>query len=168
MVLTEFLQNLTSGNLALLAEQAAAVPQTIVGGLAVETGTTTTFIERIPTLISEQNLLTSVRTQQGIQKALAGLGQASLDISSALNEQITIREQTISKTTEALKNQQLFTQSVQEKLNQDIAGLTKSISDLGKGGFDPIKFFTDNPLIGGIGIGGLAVGAVVLLLLIKR
>ena len=38
---------------------------------------------------------------------------------------------------------------------------------------DTIKFFTDNPLIGGIGIGGigiggLVVGAVVLLLVLKR
>jgi len=168
MVLTEFLQNLTSQNLLTLARQATTAPQTIVGGTVVETGTATTFLERIPTLISEQQLLTSVRTQQGIQKALAGLGEASLDISSALNEQITIREQQIDRINESLRNQQIFTTSVQEQTTKGLADITTAISDVGKGGFDPLQFIQDQPLLSGIGVGGLAVGAVILLLLLRR
>jgi len=94
---------------------------------------------------------------------LIGLGQASLDISGALSEQVAIREEQLARTQESIRNNQILQTSINEQF-------TKALGDLGlgQGGFDPIKFFTDNPLIGGIGIGGLAVGAVVLLLLLKR
>jgi len=98
---------------------------------------------------------------------LLGLGQASLDISKALNEQITIRENQRAIDQEAARNNQILQNSINEAFTTTLGDIGKSISDIGKGGFDPIKFITDNPLLGGIGIGGLAVGAVVLFLVIK-
>ena len=84
---------------------------------------------------------------------LVGLGEAAVGISGALSEQVTIREEQLARTQEQLRNQQLA-------INALIEGQAAA-------GFDPIKFFTDNPLIGGIGIGGLAVGAVILLIALR-
>lgn len=98
---------------------------------------------------------------------LLGLGQASIDISQALSEQVTIREEQLARTQEAIRNQQLAQNQINEAFTKTFGDITKSIGDLGEGGFDPIKFFTDNPLIGGIGIGGLLVGGVVLLVLLR-
>jgi len=98
---------------------------------------------------------------------LLGLGQASIDISKALNEQVAIRENQLARTQEAIRNNQLAQNSINEAFTTTLGDIGKSISDIGQGGFDPIKFVTDNPLLGGIGIGGLAVGAVVLFLVLK-
>jgi len=87
---------------------------------------------------------------------LVGLGQASIDISGALSEQVAIREEQKARIEEQLRNQQIAINAISE-------GQAGSVT-----GFDPIAFFTENPLIGGIGIGGLAVGAIVLLLLLRR
>lgn len=115
--------------------------------------------------------LPETQRQALVTTNLIGLGEASLDISKALNEQITIREDQLARTQESIRNQQIAQTSINEQFTSALGSLTKSLGDLGKGGvggFDPIKFFTDNPLIGGIGIGGLAVGAVVLLLVLKK
>jgi len=98
---------------------------------------------------------------------LLELGDASKDITDALNEQITIRENQRAADQEAARNRQIAQTSINEAFTNTLADLGKSFSDLGQGGFDPIKFVTDNPLLGGIGIGGLAVGAVVLFLVLK-
>jgi len=98
---------------------------------------------------------------------LLGLGQASIDISTALNEQITIREEQLARTNEAIRNNQLLQNNINEQFTKVFGDIGQSLSDIGKGGFDLIKFFTDNPLIGGIGIGGLLVGGVVLLVVLK-
>ena len=84
---------------------------------------------------------------------LVGLGEAAVGISGALSEQVTIREEQLARTQEQIRNQQIAIEAISE----------------GQAGaaFDPIKFLTDNPLIGGIGIGGLAVGAVILLILLR-
>ena len=96
------------------------------------------------------------------------MGEFSSGISSALNENITIREEQRARTNEAINNNTLFTDSVNQRLSQNVQELGDSIKNIGQGGFDPLKFLTDNPLIGGIGIGGLAVGAIVLLLVLKK
>lgn len=96
------------------------------------------------------------------------LGLASIDISQALSEQIAIREQQRARDNEALQNTQIHIEQINERLSRQVTELGQSITDISKGGFDPIKFFTDNPILGGIGIGGLAVGAIVLLLVLKR
>jgi len=85
---------------------------------------------------------------------LVGLGEAAVGISGALSEQVAIREEQLARTQEQIRNQQLAINAITEGR----AGA----------GFDPIKFFTDNPLIGGIGIGGLAVGGIILLILLRR
>jgi len=105
--------------------------------------------------------------QSVVTTNLLGLGDASNIISTALNEQITIRENQRAIDQEAFTNQQLAQNTINEQFTSALGSLTKSLGDVGQGGFDPIGFLTENPLIGGIGIGGLAVGAVVLFLVLK-
>jgi len=170
MVLTEFLQNLTSGNLAGLAQQASAAPQTITSQQVSPQVALSPSFQQAANIF--QNILSGGELPETFRQSvttenLLGLGQASKDITSALNEQIAIRERQRAETVEAIKNQQIFTTAVQEQANNSFKELTQSLKDVGQGGFDPIGFLTDNPLIGGIGIGGLAVGAVVLLLVLR-
>jgi len=98
---------------------------------------------------------------------LLGLGQASIDISQALSEQVAIREEQLARTQESIRNNQILQTNINEQFTKAFGDLSNSLGDIGKGGFDPIQFFTDNPLIGGIGIGGLLVGGVVLFLVLK-
>lgn len=90
------------------------------------------------------------------------LGLASIDISQALSEQVAIREQQLARTQEQIRNQSIALGQINERLSRQVTELGQSL-----GGFDPVKFFTDNPVIGGIGIGGLLVGGVVLLLVLR-
>lgn len=131
--------------------------------------TTQTFLRNISTFEAPAfELPTSIFDTLRTNVAnLIGLGEASIQISSALNENITIREQQRAIDTEAVRNQQIQINTLNERLSSQLQELGESFSNIGSGDFDPIKFFTDNPLIGGIGIGGLAVGAVVLLLVLK-
>jgi len=110
------------------------------------------------------------RVRQNISQALqlgrtqrVELGLASIDISQALSEQVAIREQQLARTQEQIRNQSIALGQINERLSRQVTELGQSI-----GGFDPVKFFTDNPIIGGIGIGGLLVGGVVLLILLRR
>lgn len=95
------------------------------------------------------------------------LGAASVDISGALSEQVQIREEQRVKTQEQISNLAIATGQINERLSIQVTELGESLKGISAGGFDPIKFFTDNPLIGGIGIGGLLVGGVVLLLVLR-
>jgi len=96
------------------------------------------------------------------------LGQASVDISGALSEQVQIREQQLSRTQEQIRNQGIAVGQINERLSRQVTELGQSISQLSTGeAFDPIKFFTENPIIGGIGIGGLLVGGLVLLIALR-
>lgn len=96
------------------------------------------------------------------------LGSASVDITTALNEQITIREDQLARTQESIRNNQILQTNINESFTNTLGDISNALGDIGKGGFDPIKFFTDNPLLGGIGVGGLLVGGVVLFLVLKR
>ena len=117
----------------------------------------------------DRNLIASTQFQfERVQVPLFELGQASKNISSALNEQITIRENQRAVDNEALRNQQIAQASINEQFTKSLGDISQSFSEISQGGIDPLKFLTDNPLIGGIGIGGLTVGAVVLLLLLRR
>ena len=170
MVLTDFLRNLTSRNLATLAQQAITAPQTITGQQVSPQVAISPSFQQAATIF--QNILAGGELPETFRQAvtttnLLGLGQASIDISSALSEQVTIREQQLARTTEAIRNQRIFTESINERLSQQITALGKSFGDINTQQFDPIKFFTDNPLIGGIGIGGLLVGGVILLIALR-
>jgi len=137
----------------------------------IASGISPTIVQDTIKRIAETSKLLTFDIQTQVQQNLAGLGEASLDISKALNEQITIREQQRAKDLESLRNQQIFTDTINERLSGQVTQLGASLTELSgatTGGFDPLKFFTDNPLIGGIGIGGLAVGAVVLLLVLRK
>ena len=171
MVLTEFLQNLTSGNLLTLSQQAAIAPQTITGQTVdIQTAASESFQQAFVTFqtILSGGGLPETQFEAVTTQNLLGLGQASIDISTALNEQIAIRERQRIIDTQALQNTQLAIGQINERLSTQISELGKSLTGISTGtGFDPIKFFTDNPLIGGIGIGGLLVGGVVLLLVLR-
>jgi len=84
---------------------------------------------------------------------LVGLGEAAVGISGALSEQVTIREEQLARTQEQIRNNQLAINAISE-------GQAAT-------GFDPIGFFTDNPVLAGISIGGLLVGGVVLLIALR-
>ena len=116
---------------------------------------TTDLFDKFLTSISS---VFTAATQERIE-----LGEASVDISFALSEQIAIREQQRVIDQEQVAKQALEIQQINDRLSTQITELGQSASS-----FDPIKFFTDNPLVGGIGVGGLLVGGVVLLLLIRR
>jgi len=134
----------------------------------VESGLSTRrIINQIEDLV-DRNLVQSTQFQfEAVQVPLFNLQQNQSTFSSALNEQITIRENQRATDQESVNNLKIFTESVNERLSQQVTQLGKSLGDLSVASFDPIKFFTDNPLIGGIGIGGLLIGGVVLLVLLK-
>ena len=170
MVLTDFLRNLTTANLRALAEQARAAPfapsiQTISPQVAADPG----FQKSLASL---QNILAGGELPETFRESvvttnLLGLGQASIDISGALSEQVQIREEQRVKTQEQISNLAIATGQINERLSQQVTELGESLKGISAEAFDPIKFFTDNPLIGGIGIGGLLVGGVVLLLVLR-
>jgi len=166
--LTDFLKNI--GNLSAFGGTVDLGTSESRGGQVfgtnggIESGLSTrNIINRIEAIV-DRNLVGSPQFQfEQVQVPL-------FDLSKSINEQITIRENQRAADQEQVRNQQIAQTSINEQFTNSLADLSKSLGDIGKGGgdFDPIKFFTDNPLIGGIGIGGLAVGAVVLFLLIKR
>jgi len=144
--------------------------QSILGsGGGIESGLSTrNIINRIQAIV-DRNLIATPQFQfEQVQVPLFNLGEASKTLSDTINEQITIRENQRAADQEQARNQQILQTSINEQFTNSLADLSKSLGDIGQGGFDPIKFFTDNPLIGGIGIGGLAVGAVVLLVLLRK
>jgi len=171
MVLTEFLQNLSSGSLFNLAQQAGETPQTITSQQVSPAVASSASFQQAATIF--QNILSGGELPETFRESvtsrnLLGLGEASIDISNALSQQVAIREEQLARTQEAIRNQQILTDSINERLSRQTTQLGESLKDLSTSTFDPIKFFTDNPLIGGIGIGGLVVGGVVLLILLKR
>ena len=119
------------------------------------------IIERIKERTMALGLL-SFDTQSLIHSNLIGLGEASVDISEALNRQIEIRDA-------QRGGQQVFNKTIADYANEINERLSSQVVALGEGGegFDPIKFFTDNPLLLGISAGGLAVGGIALALLLR-
>ena len=98
---------------------------------------------------------------------LLALGAASEDISFALNENLTRIETDRKIDVESVANQQIQLNQLNERFSRQLSELGDALKNIGSGGFDPIKFFTDNPLFAALGIGGLAVGGVVLLLVLR-
>jgi len=146
-------------------------------GTTTRTVTSTSTGEIIPTSVLNQRIADTSLTNLSFTSIfdeirtnidnLIGLGGASLDISSALNEQITIREQQRAIDVEQANNQQIQINQLNERLSKQVSELGQAFSNIGSGGFDPIKFFTDNPLIGGIGVGGLAVAGIAIFLVLR-
>ena len=170
MVLTEFFQNIlnVSGKLSQPSNvtfQTSAFAESIKGTTFVTTDVLRPSIIQDSTSIILENLKKSFFDVTRLN--LIGLGEASIDISTALNEQITIREQQRAVDVESVANQQIQINQLNERLSKQVQELGQALSNLGSGGFDPIKFFTDNPIFLGLGIGGLAVGGVVLLLVLR-
>jgi len=141
----------------------ANVPKEIESGLS-----TRRILNRIESLV-DRNLIASPQFQfDKVQVPLFELGQATQEQSSALNEEIALRERQRAVDNEALSNLQIQTNAINERLSSQVQELGTALTNIGTGqGIDPIKFLTDNPLIGGIGIGGLLVAGVVLLVVLK-
>lgn len=168
--LTDFLRNLTTTSLQTLATQAAEAPQTITSQQISEQVAASTSFQQAATIF--QNILSGGELPETFRESvttlnLLGLGEASLDISGALSEEVAVRERQRIEITDAIKRQEVFTTQVNERLSQQVTQLGESLKT-GAGGFDPIKFFTENPLFLGLSVGGLAVGAVVLLLVLRK
>ena len=171
MVLTEFFQNIlnVSGRLtepSNVTFQSSAFAESIKGTTFVTTDVLRPSIIPDSTSIIIENLKNQFFDLTRLN--LIGLGEASLDISSALNENITIRERQRAEDVEQVNNQQIQINQLNERLSKQVSELGESLKNIGSGGFDPIKFLTDNPIFAGIGIGGLVVGGVVLFLVLKR
>ena len=170
MVLTEFFQNIlnVSGKLSQPSNvtfQPSAFLESIKGTTFVTTDVLRPSIIQDSTSIILENLKKSFFDVTRFN--LLALGEASLDISQALNENITIREQQRAIDVESVANQQIQINQLNERLSKQVQELGDALKNIGSGGFDPIKFFTDNPIFLGLGIGGLAVGGVVLLLVLR-
>ena len=170
MVLTEAFQKIlnVSGKLSQPSNvtfQTSAFAESIKGTTFVTTDVLRPSIIQDSTSIILANLKKSFFDVTRFN--LLALGEASLDISQALNENITIREQQRAIDVERVSNQQIQINQLNERLSKQVQELGDALKDIGSGGFDPIKFFTDNPLFAGLGIGGLAVGGVVLLLVLR-
>ena len=134
MALTPFLENLLSRE----GEKIAIGTSVERGGInsiagtnnIIESGTSTTAISRIPTLLSESNRLLSVGNQQGIIKNLdlasenlVKLGESATKISDSLNENIKIRE--------AQREADLkFSLGIQDQLSEVNERLSGQVSDL--------------------------------------
>ena len=170
MVLTEFFQNIlnVSGDLSQpnnVTFQSSAFEESIKGTTFVTTNILSPSIVSGSTQTIIDNLKNSFFDVTRLK--LTGLEEASFDISAALNENITIREDQRAVEQEAVRNQQIQINQLNERLSKQVQELGDALKDIGSGGFDIIKFFTDNPIFAGIGIGGLAVGGVVLLLVLR-
>ena len=170
MVLTEFFQNIlnVSGDLSQPSNvtfQSSAFAESIKGTTFVSTNLLSPIIVSGSTQTIIDNLKNSFFDLTRLN--LIGLGEAAIDISGALNEQITIREQQRAIDVETVSNQQIQINQLNERLSKQVSELGQALSNLGSGGFDPIKFLFDNPIFAGIGIGGLLVGGVILLVVLK-
>ena len=170
MVLTDFFKNIlnVSGDLSQpsnVSFQSSAFAESIKGTTFVTTDVLSPSI--VPG--STQTIIDNLKNQffDLTRLNLIGLGEASIDISTALNEQITIREQQRAVDLEQASNQQIQINQLNERLSRQVQELGDSLKNIGSGGFDPIKFLTDNPIFAGIGIGGLVVGGVVLFLVLR-
>lgn len=154
MVLTEFLRNLTSGNLATLAGQATATPQTITR----QVGDTSASFQQAATIF--QNILSGVGLPQTSQEittglSITGLEQQSKNVTSALNELITVREQDIKKINENFRNFAIATDVTTEQAKSKASTITESL----KAGLSDLQL-----ALGGTGlvIGIIVVGFIVL------
>jgi len=145
----------------------------IVTGL-FGTSTVITTASGIPVLQTErlnritESAATSTRDILQRQNITQLLGQASVDVTNALSENIQIREDQRARDNEAVANQQIQINQINERLSGQVTDLGQSLEDLASGASNPLEFLTQNPLFLGLGIGGIAVGAIVLLLLIKK
>ena len=157
MVLTDFFKNIlnVSGDLSQpsnVSFQSSAFAESIKGTTFVTTDVLSPSIVSGSTQTIIDNLKNSFFDVTRFN--LIGLGEASLDISKALNENITIREQQRAIDVETVSNQQIQINQLNERLSKQVSELGQAFSNLGSGGFDPIKFLFDNPIFAGIGIGG--------------
>ena len=170
MVLTEFFQNIlnVSGDLQTrtnVSFQTSAFEESIKGTTFVTTDVLRPSIIQDSTSIILENLKNSFFDVTRFN--LLALGAASEDISFALNENLTRIETDRKIDVESVANQQIQINQLNERFSRQLQELGDALKNIGSGGFDPIKFFTDNPIFLGLGIGGLAVGGVVLLLVLR-
>lgn len=99
------------------------------------------------------------------------IGGALNTLSLGLNEQINVRETQRTETNSAIQMLAGSVEEVNARISQQLQQLGQAVSQTAEGGktnINPFAFLTENPLFAGIGVGGLAVGGIVLLLLLRR
>lgn len=130
----------------------------------IQSGQSTQDIIDISRFRERINGLLSSNVQNQIHDNLIGLGNASVDISKALSEQD-------SKVQEQFRQLTDFLNSFNERVSGQLIDLGGSVSDASAAATEsnnPLGFIFDNPLLFGLGTGGLVVGGIVLILLLKR
>jgi len=101
---------------------------------------------------------------------LVKLGEASVEISGALTQQINIREQQRAETFGVINVLADFIGGIDKRLSGQISelGTTVQTQNAGDPLGDTISFFQDNPFFGGLGSGALLAGAAILGILILK
>ena len=102
---------------------------------------------------------------------LENLGLASLDISKALNDNIAIREKQREETFASINGLADIVASINERVSGQLQDLGQAVTDVSKaqdGTGNPLDFMFKNPILFGLGAGGLAVAGVALLLVLRR
>ena len=106
---------------------------------------------------------------------LVNLGQSQIDFSTALNENIAIRESQRAETFDAINGLAAITGEINKRLSGQVSQLGQSLDDaanaqghsVGAGLDDLVNFFTRNPVALGLGAGGLIAAGVLIFLVIK-
>ena len=182
MVLTDFFKNIlnvntTPSGLSAAAGDFSGFQESFASSTIISGDATQLFLSNTPDFISSgafTQAITNLIKNSFVDvtnRNLIALGDASRDASRALEDERIVRENQRKEDNESAQNRQIQINQLNERLSLQVQELGQSLSELSEsfssGSFDPIKLLTDNPLIGGIGIGGLAVGAVVLLLVLR-
>lgn len=170
MVLTEFFENIlnVSGDLQTKTNvtfQSSAFEESIKDTTFVTTNVLSPSIIADSTSIILQNLKNSFFDVTRIN--LLALGAASEEISFALDEQIIIRERQRAVDIDQANNLQIQLNVLNERLSSQVSEIGQSLTKLGESG-SPLEFLTNNPIIAGIGIGGLLVGGIILFVVLKK
>ena len=140
---------------------------------SISSGKSSSIIESISSKLSKENsiLKSNLFNQQEINSSnLINLGKASIDISTALNNNIQIREDQRAETFGAINGLADIVGSINERLSKQVTELGQSVTDVSKAqdGDNPLSFLTKNPLLFGLGTGGLIAAGVAAFILLKR
>jgi hypothetical protein len=98
------------------------------------------------------------------------LGSASQDLSGAIAQQAQVREEQRAETFSSINSLSEIVGQVNERLSTQVTNLGESVqqaSSAASGKDNPLGFLTQNPLLFGLGVGGLAVAGIVLIIALK-
>ena len=138
---------------------------------SIESGLSTRRIENQIENISDRNLVNSTQFQfDNVQIPLFNLAENQQTIGSTLSENSKAFTTSIQEAFNGILGNAEATNEINERLSKDVSELGQSITDLSKsqdGTGNPLEFLTKNPVLFGLGTGGLIVGSIALFLAIK-